>query len=59
MNYLNRAISMAQMELIGQDKELHEELKRYCSVTEDDILRASNEIFRKGTCSVLYYKTDN
>ena len=59
MNYLNRAIGMAQMELIGQDSELHEELKHYCSVTEDDILRASNEIFLKRNCSVLYYQKEN
>ena len=58
MNYLNRAITMAQMELIGQDHELHEELQRYCSVTADDIKRASKEIFRKGNCSVLYYKAE-
>ena len=59
MNYLNRAINMAQMELIGQDRELHEELQRYCSVTPEDILRASNEIFRKENCSVLYYEPEN
>lgn len=59
MNYLNRAINMAQMELIGQDCELHEELQRYCSVSPDDIKRVSNEIFRKGNCSVLYYKAKN
>ena len=58
MNYLNRAITMAQMELIGQDHELHEELQRYCSVTADDIKRTSKEIFRKGNCSVLYYKAE-
>ena len=59
MNYLNRAINMAQMELIGQDRELHEELQHYCSVTPKDILRASNEIFRKENCSVLYYEAEN
>lgn len=59
MNYLNRAINMAQMELIGQDRELHEELQRYCSVTPEDILHASNEIFRKENCSVLYYEAEN
>lgn len=57
LNYLNRAISMAQMELIGQDNELHEELQRYCSVTTEDIRRASNKIFLKKNCSVLYYKS--
>lgn len=56
INYLNRAINMAQMELIGQDCELSEELQRYCSVTTGDIKRVAKEIFLKRNCSVLYYK---
>lgn len=56
INYLNRAINMTQMELIGQDCELSEELQRYCSVTTGDIKRVAKEIFLKRNCSVLYYK---
>ncbi len=56
INYLNRAIAMAQMELIGQDRELSEELARYCSVTAEDIQRTAKRIFKKKNCSVLYYK---
>jgi predicted Zn-dependent peptidase len=56
INYLNRAINMAQMELVGQDRELNEELQRYCTVTAEDIMRVAKEIFVKKNCSVLYYK---
>ena len=56
INYLNRAINMAQMELVGQDRELNEELQRYCTVTAEDIMRVAKDIFVKKNCSVLYYK---
>ena len=56
INYLNRAIAIAQMELIGQDRELSDELARYCSVTAEEIQQTSKEIFKKRNCSVLYYK---
>ncbi len=55
INYLNRAIAIAQMELIGQDRELSDELARYCSVTAKEIQQTAKEIFKKKNCSVLYY----
>ncbi len=55
INYLNRAINMAQLELIGQDCELADELRRYCAITADDVQRLSKAIFLKRNCSVLYY----
>lgn len=56
INYLNRAINLAQMELIGQDRDLTEELQRYCSITTDDVRRTARKIFTKKNCSILYYK---
>lgn len=56
INYLNRAVNIAQMELIGQDRELSDELARYCSVTVDDIRQVARKIFLKKNCSVLHYK---
>ena len=56
INYLNRAINLAQMELIGQDRTLADELQRYCSVTADDIKRVARKVFLKKNCSILYYK---
>lgn len=56
INYLNRAINLAQMELIGQDSNLNEELARYCSITSHDVRQVANKVFLKRNCSVLYYK---
>ena len=56
INYLNRAINMAQLELIGQDRELADELARYCNVTAEDIRQTSRKIFLKKNCCILYYK---
>lgn len=56
INYLNRAIALAQMELIGQDRDLTDELARYCAVTAEEVQRTARKIFTKKTCSVLYYK---
>lgn len=56
INYLNRAIAIAQMELIGQDRELTDELARYCSVSVEDISQTARKVFTKKNSSVLYYK---
>ena len=56
ISYLNRAINLAHLELIGQDPTLEDELTRYCSVTAEDIKHTSRKIFTKKNCSVLYYK---
>lgn len=56
INYLNRAVNLAQMEFIGQDSELSDELRRYCNVTTNDVCHTSRKIFIKKNCSILYYK---
>lgn len=56
INYLNRAVNMAQLELIGQDRELTDELARYCSVSVEDISQTVRKVFTKKNSSVLYYK---
>ena len=59
INYLNRAVNMAQMTLIGQDCELSDELARYCAVSADDIRQIARKVFLKKNCCVLYYKANN
>ena len=59
INYLNRAINMAQMELIGQDRELTDELARYCAISTKDVQSTARKVFTKKNCSVLYYKAQN
>jgi predicted Zn-dependent peptidase len=56
INYLNRAVNMAQLELIGQDRELADELSHYCSVSVKDVQSTARKLFIKKNCSVLYYK---
>lgn len=56
INYLNRAINMAQLELIGQDLELADELARYCTISTKDVQNTARKVFTKRNCSVLYYK---
>lgn len=56
INYLNRAIALAQMELIDQDHDLADELARYCTVTAEEIRRTAGKVFLKKNCSVLYYR---
>lgn len=57
INYLNRAINLAQMELIGQDRSLTDELARYCTVTANEVQQTAKKIFQKRNCSVLYYRS--
>ena len=56
INYLNRAVNMAQLELIGQDHELADELARYCSVATKDVQHTARRVFTKKNCNVLYYR---
>ncbi len=58
INYLNRAIAIAQMELIGQDSELTDELTRYCSVSVNDIRQTARKVFTKKNCNILYYRAN-
>ena len=56
INYLNRAIALVQMELIGQDRDLTDELARYCAVAAEDVQRTARKLFTKKNCCVLHYK---
>ena len=56
INYLNRAINLALMELIGQDRSLTDELARYCAVSPSDIRQTARRLLTKKNCSILYYK---
>ena len=58
INYLNHAIAIAQLELIGQDSDLSDELARYCTVSAEEIRQTARKVFLKKNCSVLYYKKE-
>ena len=57
MSVMNRANSLAFYELLGDATLMNEELKRYNSVTAEDIQALSREIFREENSSTLYYKS--
>ena len=59
INYLNRAVAMAQLELIGQDRELTDELARYCTVSAEEIRQTARKLFTKKNCCVLHYKSNS
>ncbi|HRN80547.1 MAG TPA: pitrilysin family protein [Ferruginibacter sp.] len=55
MSLMNRASSLAMYELLGDANLINTELLKYQSVTRNDILLISNEIFREENSSTLYY----
>ncbi len=57
INYLNRAVAIAQLELIGQDRELTDELARYCTVSAEEIRQTARKLFTKKNCCVLHYRS--
>ena len=59
MSVMNRANSLAFYELLGDAALMNEELKRYNSVTAEDIQALSREIFREENSSTLYYYSKN
>jgi predicted Zn-dependent peptidase len=59
MSVMNRANSLAYYELLGDAKLMNEELEKYHSVTTEEILEESRNIFREENSSTLYYLTNN
>ncbi len=59
MSVMSRANSLAYYELLGDASWMNFELEKYASVTTEDILRESREIFRPANCNTIYYLSDN
>src|SRR5580658_6378015 len=57
MSVMNRANSLAIYELLGDANMMNTELDKYRSVTAEDILAASREIFDDRNSNTLYYRT--
>jgi predicted Zn-dependent peptidase len=53
---LNKAINMAQYELLGDAGLINYQVEQYQAVTVEDIFRVANEIFVEENCSKLLYK---
>jgi zinc protease len=59
MSLMNRANSLAYYELLGDASWMNFELEKYASVTTEDILQESRNIFRQANSNTMYYLSDN
>ncbi len=56
LNVQTKALSLCLFEIIDSAKRINSEEKRYTSVSPNDILKASNTVFRIENSSTIYYK---
>ncbi|SMO78080.1 mitochondrial processing peptidase, beta-subunit Metallo peptidase. MEROPS family M16B [Saccharicrinis carchari] len=59
INFLNKAMNLAQFELLGQAEDLNSEVERYSAVTAQEIRNYARDIFKTHNCSKLYYLSKN
>ncbi|HWR32402.1 MAG TPA: hypothetical protein VN451_02665, partial [Chitinophagaceae bacterium] len=59
MSVMSRANSLAYYETLGDASWMNLELEKYGSVTTEDILQQSCEIFRNVNCNTIHYLSDN
>lgn len=57
INYLNVATNLAWFELLGRAEDMETEVKRYRSVTVEQLQQVAQTAFRKENGVVLYYKS--
>ncbi len=55
LNLINKAMVLAQMELLGDAGLINGELMKYQSVTAEDMLRVAQYTFLDSNSSILYY----
>jgi zinc protease len=55
IHYLNKAMSLAQYELLGDAEEINKEPGHYRAVTTTDIQTVARKVFTPENCSTLYY----
>jgi zinc protease len=59
MSVMNRANSLAYYEMLGDAEWMNTELEKYATVTTQDILNESRNIFRKENSNTIYYLSNN
>ena len=59
MSVMSRANSLAYYELLGDASWMNFELEKYASVTTEDILQESRNIFRNTNCNTIHYLSNN
>lgn len=55
INFLNKAMNLAQFELLGQADDINKEVDHYRAVTSQALLETAQRTFRKENSSTLYY----
>ncbi len=55
INFLNKAMNLAQFELMGKAEDINEEVDKYNAVKVEEIRDVANKIFQIQNCSKLYY----
>lgn len=55
IHYLNKAMNLAQFELLGDVEEINREPEHYRSVTVKDVKTVAQKVFAPENCSTLYY----
>ena len=55
ISFLNKAMNIAQHEIISQAEDINLEVERYNKVTTEDIQEMAQKILIKENCSTLYY----
>jgi predicted Zn-dependent peptidase len=56
ISYLNKAMSLAGFELLGDAGLINRQIGYYNEVTPGRIFDVANKVFRKENCSTLYYE---
>jgi len=59
MSVMNRATSLAMYELLGDANMMNTELERYQSVTADQILTTTREVFDDNNSNTIFYYSNN
>ena len=59
MSIMSRANSLAYYELLGDAAWMNYELEKYATVTTEDILKESQNIFRNSNSNTIHYLSDN
>lgn len=55
MSLLDKAMNLAQFELLGDADKLNHETDKYLAITAQQIQKQAKEVFRKENCSTLIY----
>jgi zinc protease len=59
MSVMSRANSLAYYELLGDAELMNDELERYQSITAQELLEESKNIFHEANSNTLYYLSNN